>query len=267
MLPLLARAIEQADEPLRVFLFGQLSALVSLVAQGVRPHVHELLDLVRRYWRAPAASGRGGSTSRGSTSQKVTGVCVELVQTIAASVGDEVAHYLPSLLPLVLSTFKEDSSAGRENTTRVLRALESMAAGLGDFMYLVVPALLDLIESQDKDKDKDQDKDLPLDVRKDALLRLGSLCNRHDVSPLASLLVHRLARVLGSYREGDLRAEAMAALHGLAYQVLLIMAILTILTMAILTIEASPTRSAPPSPPMLPGPRPSPAWFEASGGW
>ena len=193
VLPLLAGAVDQADEPLRVFLFGQLDALVALVGKGVRPHVDELLNLARRYWR---------------TSDKVTGACVTLVQTIAASIGDEVAHYLPLLLPLAVATFRGDASPGRENTARVLHALEAMARGLDGFLYMVVPALLDLVESQDTA--------LPLDVRKDALLRLGSLCDRHDVSSLASLLVHRLVRVL--CKERELRTEAMAALYGLAYQ-------------------------------------------------
>ena len=208
VMPLIAGAVDQADEPLRVFLFGQLDALVVLVGKGVGPHVDNLLNLVRRYWRpsAAGASGRGGT----STSDKVTGACVTLVQTIAASVGDEMAHYLPSLLPLAVGTFRDDASPGRENTARVLHALEAMTTGLDGFLYMVVPAVLDLVESQDTE--------LPLDVRTHALLRLGSLCNRHDVSSLASLLVHRLVRVLRTCNERELRTEAMAALYGLAYQ-------------------------------------------------
>ena len=65
-------------------------------------------------------------------------------------------------------------------------------------------------------------------MRKDALRRLGALCRHLDAAPLASLLVHKLVRVLGGGppREAramspdlrELRADALACLHALAYQ-------------------------------------------------
>ena len=195
-MPLLIDAVDLADPRLREFLIGQLCELVRLVKRGVRPHVAKLLARKALLVRRCGAILRQGA-----------GSCVGLVETIATSLIDEIAYYLPTLLPMMLDVLQEDRSASRSNTRRALRALESMVESLEPFLYSVVPAVLELTH----------DDDTPLDVRKEALLRLGGMTTRHDVGSLASLLVHKLCRVLGMPFK-DLRADAMATLYGLAYQ-------------------------------------------------
>ena len=86
--------------------------------------------------------------------------------------------------------------------------LEAFGDSLDDFLYMVVPALIQLLESPDA----------PVDVRKDTLARLGSLCNQHDLATLASPLVHSLVFVLGQPELSRLFRDAVTTLYSLAFQ-------------------------------------------------
>lgn len=93
-------------------------------------------------------------------------------------------------------------------SSQVLKVLEAFGDSLDDFLYMVVPALIQLLESPDA----------PVDVRKDTLARLGSLCNQHDLATLASPLVHSLVFVLGQPELSRLFRDAVTTLYSLAFQ-------------------------------------------------
>ena len=109
---------------------------------------------------------------------------------------------------MLLAIFPSETSAQRTNTKAVLQALNSNLMPLiDDFLYMVIPAALQLLESTDA----------PLDVRTDALRYVGSLAAWKDISSFASPVVHSLLRTLeGPYPQ--LRTEAVDTLYGLAYR-------------------------------------------------
>lgn len=95
-----------------------------------------------------------------------------------------------------------DRSERRLPTQRVLSALETFGRLLDDYLYLVVPAILRLIESTQA----------PVTVRQRAVRTLGRLSRVLPFGEYASRIVHPLARVLQDERNPGLRQDALQAI-------------------------------------------------------
>ena len=226
VVPLVARAIEAADVRLREFLLQQLGAVVGLVKGAIRPHVPTLLALIRRFWKPGHES-----------SEKLQGHCVELLDespsrsaatssSICPSCSRCSSPFFTTIALLLVSTRARSAAiderelcarpprpphSPRSLASRAILAGTQGARGfrrLAGRLLVHGAALIQLLESPDA----------PVDVRKDTLARLGSLCNQHDLATLASPLVHSLVFVLGQPELSRLFRDAVTTLYSLAFQ-------------------------------------------------
>ena len=116
--------------------------------------------------------------------------------------------YLPELIPQMLNVLHTDRTKERGATQNILHALEVLGTSLDDYLHLIVPAVIKLIEQADI---------IDARVRILAIQTLGRLCNKLNFSDYASRIIHPLARVLdGDYVE--LKGVAMETLCTLVYQ-------------------------------------------------
>ncbi len=108
----------------------------------------------------------------------------------------------------MLNVLHTDRTKERGATQNILHALEVLGTSLDDYLHLIVPAVIKLIEQADI---------IDARVRILAIQTLGRLCNKLNFSDYASRIIHPLARVLdGDYVE--LKGVAMETLCTLVYQ-------------------------------------------------
>lgn len=116
--------------------------------------------------------------------------------------------YLPELIPQMLNVLHTDRTKERAATQNVLHALEVLGTSLDDYLHLILPAVIKLIE---------QAEVIDARVCTLAIQTLGRLCNKLNFADYASRIIHPLARVL----DGDcpeLKSSAMETLCTLVYQ-------------------------------------------------
>ncbi|KAL1521017.1 hypothetical protein AB1Y20_022574 [Prymnesium parvum] len=195
-MPPLLRSLASADRALGEIMLKHLCDIVAITKREIQPYVPAVVEKIRQFWSGEAAS------------EKTQRMCISLIEGLSVAIGDAFTFYLPELLPMLLAIFQTETSPQRTNTRAVLQALNNnLMLLIDDFLYMVLSAALQLLESTDA----------PLDVRTDALRYVGSLAAWKDVSSFSSPIVHSLLRTLdGPYPQ--LRTEAVDTLYGLAYR-------------------------------------------------
>ena len=175
--------------------FNQLSVLVKIVRQHIRPHLHAILDAVSEYWYR---------------STQLQATILSLIESIAKSLEGEFKIYLASVLPLMLGVLDADtrSEAGRSACQRVLHAFLVFGSSAEEYMHLIIPVIVRMF---------DTDRYHHRDVRKSAIETIGRLSKQVNISEFAAKIIHPLARVLmGS--DGTLKQTAMDTLCALVFQ-------------------------------------------------
>ncbi len=130
-----------------------------------------------------------------------------LVETIAVALDTEFTIYLPMLLSYCLQVFDADVTEKRLATQKVLHALTVFGTNLEQYLHLVVPSIVKLIEKPD----------LPLLVRKYAIQVIGILSKKIYFCDHASRVIHPLTRVLQS-SQVELRQTVMETFCALVRQ-------------------------------------------------
>ncbi|KAG9294210.1 hypothetical protein G9A89_021569 [Geosiphon pyriformis] len=174
------------------FYFQQLGILVAIVQQHIRNYLQDIFSLVRSYWNP-------------SSSIQIT--IIDLVEKIAIALDGEFKNYLPTLLSHMLQIFDEDKSEKRQPTQKVLHALIVFGTNIEEYMHLVIPVVVNLLEKPD----------VPSSLRKSAVVTIGHLSKKVNFSDHASRIIHPLARVLAMPMY-ELRMAAMNTLCDLVYQ-------------------------------------------------
>eukprot|EP00003_Mantamonas_plastica_P010783 TRINITY_DN2025_c0_g1_i1.p1 TRINITY_DN2025_c0_g1~~TRINITY_DN2025_c0_g1_i1.p1 ORF type:complete len:2240 (+),score=782.23 TRINITY_DN2025_c0_g1_i1:702-7421(+) len=190
IMPAFLGVMRSCDDGFREFLFQQLGKLVSIVKQHIRGYLDDIFALVQKYWHSSLLIH-----------------IIVLVEEISNALKDEFKVYLPNLIPQMLTVLLNDRSEKHQPTLRVLRALETFGNNLEDYLHLVIPAVVKLVEQVDA----------PLNVRLNAVRTLCRLCRKLNIADYASRIIHPLARVLFSQYE-DLRNEAILTLCALILQ-------------------------------------------------
>lgn len=108
---------------------------------------------------------------------------------------DEFKTYLPTLIPQLLNVLHSDRTVERLPTQKVLTALEVFGTALDDYLHLVIPAVVRLLEQLD----------ISRAARRRAIETLGRLCRKLHIADYASRIIHPLSRVLDD--------PALAAFH------------------------------------------------------
>ena len=175
--------------------FNQLSLLVKIVRQHIRPHLHIILDAISEHW---------------SRSNQLQATMLTLIESISKSLEGEFKIYLASVLPLMLGVLDADTrnEAGRAACQRVLHAFLVFGSSAEEYMHLIIPVIVRMF---------DTDRYHHKDVRKAAIETIGRLSKQVNISEFAAKIIHPLSRVL-SGMDNDLKKAAMETLCALVFQ-------------------------------------------------
>lgn len=172
--------------------FNQLSKLVRIVRQHIRPHLPPILDVVQYYW----FERREGLATM-----------LTLVESIARSLEGDFKVYLARVLPLMLDILRDDKSPQRAPSERVLRALLVFGSSAEEYMHLIIPMIIRIFDKPGQ----------PLPIRKIAIETIGRISRKVNVSEFATRIIHPLCRVLAGSETG-LRQTALETLCALIFQ-------------------------------------------------
>ncbi|KAI9726194.1 MAG: phosphatidylinositol kinase- protein kinase tor1 [Chrysothrix sp. TS-e1954] len=172
--------------------FAQMSQLVRVVRQHIRPHLEKVLSTVTELWEVRPDSHA---------------TMLTLVESIARSLEGEFKVYLASILPIMLRTIDEDKMADRLPSHRVLKAILVIGSSAEEYMHLIIPVMVRMFEKPAQ----------PTAIRKAALDCLGRLSRKVNLSEFAARLIHPICRVMASH-DTSLRQTALDTLCALIYQ-------------------------------------------------
>lgn len=172
--------------------FSQLSVLVRIVRQHIRPFLPDILDTVQTFWQQ---------------SKQSHGTILLLIESIARSLEGEFKVYLARVLPLMLGVLDEDRSPKRDPSQKVLHACLVFGPSAEEYMHLIVPVIIRMFEKPGQ----------PQPIRKMAIETLGRMSRQVNISEFASRIIHPLARVLSS-SDAQLRATALETICAMIFQ-------------------------------------------------
>ncbi|KAL1494336.1 hypothetical protein ABEB36_009951 [Hypothenemus hampei] len=191
VLPSLLNVVRTADINFREFLFQQLAQLISIVKQHIRNYLDDICDLIKDFWTPNCA---------------IQGTIIFLLENIAEALGAEFKIYLPQLIPQILRVLNHDNSKDKQHTIKLLKALHRFGNNLDDYMHLILPPIVRLIDASD----------CPVAVSRQALETIDQLAELIDLSNYTSRITHPLVRTID--KNSDLRETAMDTLCSLVAQ-------------------------------------------------
>jgi serine/threonine-protein kinase mTOR len=172
--------------------FNQLSTLVKIVRQHIRPYLPPVIETIQEFW---------------TKSTQLHSTMLSLIEAIARALEGEFKVYLANLLPLMLAVLDTDSHVKRLPSQRVLHAFLVFGSSAEEFMHLIVPAMVRLFDKSGQ----------PSAIRKTAIETIGRLSRRVNISEFASKIIHPLARVLAG-NDNSLKQTALDTLSALVFQ-------------------------------------------------
>ncbi|KAF2000099.1 ARM repeat-containing protein [Amniculicola lignicola CBS 123094] len=172
--------------------FNQLSQLVRIVRQHIRPYLPSILATIQEYW--------------GSNPQ-LQATILSLIEAIARSLEGEFKIYLADVLPLMLGVLDSDQTGKRLPSERVLHAFLIFGSSAEEYMHLIIPVMVKMFDKPGQ----------PTPIRRLAIETLGRLSKQVNISEFAARIIHPLCRVL-SGTEQSLKQTALETLCALIFQ-------------------------------------------------
>lgn len=172
------------------FYFQQLALIVTIVKQHIRNYLPEIIALIQDFW---------------SINPNLQATSLALVEAIAQALDGEFKIYLPTLLPHIIQIFETDVSDKRHRTQKLLNALVTFGPALEEYLHLIIPPLVRLIEKADA----------PASIRKQAIIVTGNLSRQVTFCDQASRVIHPLIRTLHFQ---DFRGECMDTIARIVFQ-------------------------------------------------
>lgn len=172
--------------------FNQLSQLVRIVRQHIRPYLQSILSTIQEFWDG---------------SPQLQATILSLIEAIARSLEGEFKVYLADVLPLMLGVLDSDQTNKRLPSERVLHAFLIFGSSAEEYMHLIIPVIVDMFDKTGQ----------PLAIRKQAIETVGRLSKQVNISEFAARIIHPLARVL-SGTEPSLKQTALETLCALIFQ-------------------------------------------------
>ncbi|KJX99355.1 phosphatidylinositol 3-kinase like protein [Zymoseptoria brevis] len=177
--------------------FNQLSLLVKIVRQHIRPHLSVILEAISDHWYK---------------STQLQATILTLIESIARSLEGEFKVYLANVLPLMLGVLDADNrtESGRAACQRVLHAFLVFGASAEEYMHLIIPVIVRMFDTADG-------RYRHRDVRKSAIETIGRLSRQVNISEFSAKIIHPLSRVLQG-NDNNLKTPAMETLCALIFQ-------------------------------------------------
>lgn len=197
------RTLESAE---RQVLLRHLADLVRIAGTSMAAYLQDVFEVIGDIWREPSARTPDGD-SVGTTFSLLT-----LMEEISRCHPDALKAYLGSLLPSILGLLHQRrNNKHRVVATQVLRTIVVFGHTLGDFLHLVIPALIRRCEEEGDCESTD------LSIRECAIRALGELSKELQFPHLLSRVVHPLLRILdapSSHSElKDASIDTLVQLH------------------------------------------------------
>ncbi|KAE8201307.1 hypothetical protein CF336_g251, partial [Tilletia laevis] len=152
--------------------YSKLTQLVGVIKQHIRNYLPQIFALIKDKWAA---------------TPNAQGPIVTLVQALARALEGEFKAFLPQLLPNMIQTLEADVASRREAAMRrILDTFGVLGANLEEYLQLVLPAIIKVLENPDA----------PIKLRIAAAQTLGTLARRLNICDHASKVVQPLLRCL-----------------------------------------------------------------------
>ncbi|KAK1142044.1 phosphatidylinositol kinase- protein kinase tor1 [Aspergillus melleus] len=166
VIPTFLSVIRASSEDTFGYYFSQLSVLVDVIRQHIRPYLTEIINTIRMFWhnmnQAPLIS---------------------LIETLSIHMGDEIKRYISNLLLMIIATLERGTSSAAQ---RILHLLVVLGNTVEEYMHVIVPSLIRVLSGPG----------YPIKVRKSAIDCITSLSEEVDLSDLSSPVVQSLVDVL-----------------------------------------------------------------------
>ncbi|KAF2473283.1 uncharacterized protein BDR25DRAFT_257609 [Lindgomyces ingoldianus] len=172
--------------------FNQLSQLVRIVRQHIRPYLQSILATIQEYW---------------SANPQLQSTILSLIEAIARSLEGEFKVYLADVLPLMLGVLDQDQTGKRLPSERVLHAFLIFGSSAEEYMHLIIPVMVKMFDKSGQ----------PVQIRRQAIETLGRLSKQVNISEFAARIIHPLCRVLAG-QEQSLKQTALETLCALVFQ-------------------------------------------------
>jgi FKBP12-rapamycin complex-associated protein len=192
VLPPLLHIVRHGEVQSMSSLLQDLTTLIALVKRPIAEYLEDIFEMVLECWQNDWLPS-----------------LLHLIEVISVVLGDEFNVYLPILLPKMLAVLHADFSVNHGLTKRVLTALELIGPHLDDYLHLITPALMKVIE----------ELNVSSDVRLMAINAFGRLSRVLNFSDYASRIIHPIARLLQDYALSmDIKHAAVDVLCYIVYQ-------------------------------------------------
>ncbi|KAJ4349705.1 phosphatidylinositol kinase- protein kinase tor1 [Didymosphaeria variabile] len=172
--------------------FNQLSQLVRIVRQHIRPYLPSILATIQDFW---------------SSGTQLQATILSLIESIAKSLEGEFKVYLADVLPLMLGVMEADQTSQRVPSTRVLHAFLIFGSSAEEYMHLIVPVIVNMFDKPGQ----------PVFLRKLAMETLGRLSKQVNISEFSARIVQPICRVLAG-NDTSLKQAALETLCALIFQ-------------------------------------------------
>lgn len=192
IIPALLTMMKSCPASMLEFYFQQLGLLVAIVKQHIRNYIPDIIALIQDHW---------------GLNSNIQTTALALIESIAVALEAEFRVYLPTLLPQMLLVFETDSSEKLQPSQRLLNALLVFGPTLEEYLHLVIPSVVKVIETPEN----------PTSLKRSAIQLLGQLCKIINIRDQASRIVHPIIRAL-NYGPVELRVNCMDTLARLACQ-------------------------------------------------
>ena len=173
--------------------FNQLSILVSIVRQHIRPYVTDLVNLVKDFW---------------TVTPHVQATVLSLVDSLSRSLEGEFKLHIINILPLMMRVLENDTTPRKTATEKVLHSILIFGQTAEEHMWLILPKLVRTFQKPSN----------PVSTRKACIDTIGKVSRQVNISDYAGLLVHNLTDIL-STKDQSLRSAALDCICALIFQI------------------------------------------------
>ncbi|ODV91704.1 hypothetical protein CANCADRAFT_46867 [Tortispora caseinolytica NRRL Y-17796] len=196
IIPNVIAVMRSCNSSMLEFYFQQMSELIKIVKQHIRPFLPQIFMLIRDIYD-PAYNVE--------ISPSLEIAMFGMVEAVARALDGEFKLHLPTILPHMLAVLEKDDSSQKNTTQKVLHAFTVFGSTIEEFTNLIIPNIIRLTETSSNS------------VRISALRSITLISKNVNLTDLLSLIIHAILRVIQSAND-DVRSIALDTLCALIYQ-------------------------------------------------
>lgn len=170
IIPGIIAVMHSCPPSLLEFYFQQLSLLVTIVKQHIRPHVDEIYEVIKEFFPI----------------FKLQLTIISLIESISIALEGEFKRFVPMTLTFFLTVLEDDKSNKKAVSLRILKSLVVFNSNLENYAHLIVPPVVRLAEYS------------PPYLKKMAIVTLGKMAKSINLSEMSSRIVQAMVRILNA---------------------------------------------------------------------